>query len=72
MTDLENVYLYSSIILAILLSISEILAWSKCKANALTQLVFCLNTVEPLVPVEVRPLVEAAESIASTLDSIQD
>lgn len=41
--ELNNIYLLTGIILAILLIISEILGWSKCKANSLTQL-YCSFT----------------------------
>lgn len=53
---LNTVYILISSTLAVMLSISELLAWSDCKANAITQLLRnrwdfpCINKVEKGVP----------------------
>jgi len=44
MDDLTSIYNIVSIILGMLLIISELLAWSDCKANAISQLFFCKNS----------------------------
>ncbi len=46
-TKLNNIYLITGIILAILLMISELLGWSKCDAKAITQLYRCLHCQPP-------------------------
>ncbi len=52
MDELNNTYLFTSIILTILLISSELLAWSKCDANAITQLYKCFQcNNHPDIPV---------------------
>jgi hypothetical protein len=50
----NQVYLITGIILAILLATSEVLGWSKCDANSISQIPFCLTCRGPLNKVDVQ------------------
>ncbi len=54
----NNTYLVTSIILTVLLIISELLGWAKCDANSITQLYKCLSCKPadpPPLPIVIRP-----------------
>jgi hypothetical protein len=63
MDDLSTIL---STVLGCLLVISEILAWSNCNANAITQLHRCLTCVHPLVEEEEDKDLTLARSQAAT------
>lgn len=49
MDDLNNIYLVTSIVLSVLLIISELMGWSKCEPNAISQWLyktFCVIRVK--------------------------
>lgn len=50
---LENILSIISILLGLLLTISEILGWSKCDANSISQILFtrCSPRIETSLPV---------------------
>ncbi len=51
------IYLYISTILAILLIVSELMAWSNCKANGITQIHRSLGCCTPMEQAEGTELV---------------
>jgi hypothetical protein len=48
MDALNNTYIITSIVLSILLTISEVLGWAKCDANSITQLHRCITCAPPI------------------------
>lgn len=57
MDALNNTYLFTSILLSILLITSELLGWSRCDAKAITQLHRCLGCYPKPLPEPETPTV---------------
>ena len=57
MDEITNISVTLNIVLTILLIISEVLGWSDCRANAITQLHRCLHCSieeDPEIPLPTR------------------